>query len=247
MTQNGALAALDLGNHRLVEIAGFTVHADTVLASLVAAAVVAGFGLYVRARVTKAVPGRAQLLLEAVIGAVQGRVGSHVGGAGRRVVPLAVCLFGFILVASLFELLPGGSSQKLLPPPTGDLNLTLALAAVVIVGVHGSALRTRGCRGYLGHYLKPFWWFAPFNVIAEIAKPITLALRLFGNVFAGAVAGTLVLELMPPSAAVVPLLFGKLFAVAVALIQAFLFALLTILYYEEALAPRPVPTPEKVN
>ena len=86
-------------------------------------------------------------------------------------------------------------------------------------------------RGYIKHYFQPFPFFFPINVIEEITKPITLALRLFGNLFAGTLMLLLIASLLPVY--IVP--FGdvawKLFDMFIGLIQAFIFALLTIVYY----------------
>ena len=76
----------------------------------------------------------------------------------------------------------------------------------------------------------------PIKIIEEIAKPVTLALRLFGNVSAGTVMVLLILELIPPAIAPLPLIVWKLFSMVVAVLQGFLFSLLTILYFQSALA-----------
>lgn len=218
-------------------VSGFTFHLNTILASRLAAAIVVGVGLYVRRRATSGVPGKAQLAWETVIGAIEGQVERTIGPRGRRVVPLAFALFSFILIASWLELIPGGSHPKALPLPTADINLTAALAAFVIVAVHVASIRARGLRGYVRRYFKPMWWLFPLNVIEELAKPTTLALRLFGNIFAGMIMVVLITELFPPFLAPLPLVAWKLFAMFVALLQALIFALLTILYFETALEP----------
>jgi len=195
---------------------------------------VVGFGLYVRLRATYGVPHGAQLAWEMLVNTTERHVERTIGPAGRKIVPLAISLFVFILIANWLELVPSGS-PKSLPPPTGDINLTVALAGLVILMVHGASLRTRGLRGCLRHYLRPSPWLLPINLVEEIAKPVTLALRLFANVFAGAVMTALIIELLPPHVVWMPLLFWKLFAMCVAVVQAFLFALLTILYFRTAL------------
>ena len=113
-----------------------------------------GFGLYVRLRATYGVPHGAQLAWEMLVNTTERHVERTIGPAGRKIVPLAISLFAFILIANWLELVPSGS-PKSLPPPTGDINLTVALAGLVILMVHGASLRTRGLRGYLRHYLRP--------------------------------------------------------------------------------------------
>jgi F-type H+-transporting ATPase subunit a len=146
-----------------------------------------------------------------------------------------VALFVFILVSSLLETVPSGHPHKLLPPPTGDLNLTVALALLVVFWVHATAIRVRGVRGYLRHYLHPHPWLLPLKILEELVKPITLALRLFGNVFAGAVMVVLIFEVIPPVLAPIPLAAWKLFGVFIAVMQAFIFPLLAVLYLQSAL------------
>jgi F-type H+-transporting ATPase subunit a len=141
---------------------------------------------------------------------------------------------------------PSGHPNKALPAPTGDLNLTLALSLFVVVAVHVTAIRTLAWRGYLGHYLKPSPGLLPLRLREELVKPATLALRLFGNIFAGTVTVVLIFELIPPTIAPIPLLAWKLFSVFVAGMQAFIFALLTVLYFDAALAPDDIePLPDQ--
>ncbi len=225
---------LELGALRTADVAGLTLHLDTIVASVTAGVIVIAAGLYARRGATSGRPTRAQLAWETVISNAERYVGSRIGPAGRRVVPLAVTLFVFILAATLLETVPSGHPDKMLPAPTGDLNLTLALALLVVVLVHVSAIRARGLRGYLRHYLQPSPFLLPLRILEEAAKPVTLALRLFGNVFAGTVMVILIFELIPPVLAPVPLIAWKLFSVFVAVMQAFLFSLLTILYFETA-------------
>ena len=145
-----------------------------------------------------------------------------------------------------------GSTLDVLPAPTSDINLPLAMALYVIVMVHRAAIKNRGVGGYFKHYFaqpfpaKLFFVNAFMNVIEELVKPVTLTLRLFGNLFAGG----LMLSLL---AALVVWKFGpgviggvlsvpftvvwKLFDMAIGAIQAFIFALLTILYFDTAMAP----------
>ncbi|MGH9079068.1 MAG: F0F1 ATP synthase subunit A, partial [Acidimicrobiales bacterium] len=177
MTSVGAvaIASLEPGANESVRLFGWALHPATVLSTLVAGAAVIAFGLVVRHRLSVANPGHLQLLWEAVISAVESRVERTIGSAAKRVVPLAVTLFFFIVFASWLDVIPSGHPQKALPSPTGDLNLTVALAIAVIVAVHATAIRARGWRSYLRHFLRPSPWVLPINIIEELAKPFTLA------------------------------------------------------------------------
>jgi F-type H+-transporting ATPase subunit a len=238
---SGVLAVtIDIGTHITWKVFGQTINVDTVLSTLVAGAIVLGIGFYLRAKATSGVPGRLQLAVETILNAVDGEVTSTMGEAGRPIVPLAFTLFALILIANWLELIPTGHSPQYLPPPAADLNFTAALALFVIVLVHATWIRKQGLRRYLGHYLKPFKAMVLLNVIEELIKPFTLAFRLFGNIFAGGVLLLLAVDLLPAKLiAPIPLVdvVWKLFSgVLIGPMQAFIFALLTIVYFEAAIA-----------
>ena len=149
--------------------------------------------------------------------------------------PLAISLFFFILFANWLELLPlkVNEHDHLLVVPTADTNLTYALAAVTIISVWAYGIRQKGLKGYLKHFFEPFPVMFPLNLLEELIKPITLALRLFGNIFAGGIMLALI-GLMPFYIVWAPNLLWKAFGGAIAVIQAFIFALLTVLYFAMA-------------
>jgi F-type H+-transporting ATPase subunit a len=221
---------ITIGEHSTVEIGGLTFNIDTIWSTLVAGAIVVGLGLWMRRKVTSGVPSKIQIIWETIVDAVTRQVEDSLGRVNRYVVQLAIALFTFILIANWLELIPSGHDPHLLVAPTADVNLTYALALLVIVGVHVHSVRMRGWKGYGKHYLEPYAVLFPLNVIEELVKPVTLALRLFGNIFSSgimiALIGLLPLWIMwGPNAA------WKLFAMFIGVIQAFIFALLTILYF----------------
>ncbi len=162
-----------------------------------------------------------------------------------------MALFVFILVANWFSVLGIGSEIEWIGPPTSDINMTLALAFIVIVPVHIASIRNRGLVGYVKHYVsqpfpKPLFLVNIFiNGVEEIAKPLTLALRLFGNLLSGGLMLALIAALgvwtistcrsatWPPWSSI-PI--WKIFDLAIGAIQAFIFALLTILYFDTAMS-----------
>lgn len=224
---------ININNHVSRTVFGLSVELDIVWSTLIAGAIIVILGLITARKATSGVPGKLQLFFETVVDQVNQLVESTVGPAGKRIVPLAVALFLFILTANWLEVIPSSprGGTEYLPSPTGNVNLTYALAVVVIVVVHVASVRARGIRGYVKHYFQPFPFFFPINVIEEVTKPITLALRLFGNLFAGTLMLLLIAALLPVY--IVP--FGdvlwKLFDMFIGLIQAFIFSLLTIVYY----------------
>jgi F-type H+-transporting ATPase subunit a len=212
---------IDAGKHPTFQWLGLTFNSDTMLSTVVALVIVLIFGFLLRSQVTDGVPGKVQLLWEMLVEWVQGLTISSIGRLNPYVVPLGVSLFLFILIGNWFEVIPTGHH---LPPPAADTNMTYALALIVIISVHIFGFRESGARAYF----KPF--ISPLHLIEEIVKPFSLALRLFGNIFAGGIILSLI-GLMAAPLGVVPTVAWKLFGMAIGGIQAFIFALLTILYF----------------
>jgi len=225
---------ININNHVTRKVFGLSIELDIVWSTVIAGAIVVLLGLLAARRATSGVPGKMQLFFETVVDQVNQLVESTVGPAGVRIVPLALALFLFILTANWLEVIPSVLREgrtEYLPSPTASVNLTYAMALIVIVIVHVASIRARGLRGYVKHYFQPFPFFFPINVIEEITKPITLALRLFGNLFAGTLMLLLIAALLPVFIVPVADVAWKLFDMFIGFIQAFIFALLTIVYY----------------
>lgn len=234
------IANIPVGDHVARKVGGVTLNLDTVWTTLAAGLVVVGMGLYLRSRSTAAVPGKLQLVWETVVGSVADQVEENLGPRYRNVVPLAVAIFFLVLAANWLEILPGVyHNTDYIPSPSADVNLTYALGILVFVLTNVASIRARGVGGYFRHFFaKPrlFGLMILIRLIEEIAKPITLALRLFGNLFAGGIMIALLLAF--PTKFIVGTIIGtviwKPFDMFIGVIQAFIFALLTILYYQFA-------------
>jgi F-type H+-transporting ATPase subunit a len=226
-----------VGNHIEWHVFGVVLHGDTIISTLVAGAILIGLGLWMRRRLSVTQPGRLQLFFETVTGQVEQQVEDTMGiKTAPFVVPLAMTLFLFILFANWLSILPSiktGHHNEILPPPASDVNLTYALALFVIVLMHVTGIRKKGFRGYYHHLFTPSWIMFPINLIEEIVRPVTLALRLFGNIFSGTIMVSLI-ALFPAYILWAPDLIWKLFDMFIGLIQAFIFGLLTILYFASA-------------
>ncbi len=135
--------AITIGSSPTIKLFGLTVNKFDVLASLVAGVLVIGIGLAVRVHITAGVPSRMQLAFETLSEAVSRQVESSIGSKGRRVVPLAMTLFLYILFCNWLEMIPTGHNPQYLPAPTGDVNLTYAMALTVIILVHATWIRAR--------------------------------------------------------------------------------------------------------
>ena len=241
------LAGISVGQHWTVQVLGQPIYLDTVVSTLVAGLAVLGAGLYLRHAATSGVPGKFQTLIELVWQAVDEYVGAMVGPFARWLTPLVTTLFFFILVANWLELIPTGDR---LTSPTSDPNLTFALAFLVIFLVHYTSIRQRGWRRYLKiNYVHPpglpklaYLLLTPINLITQLSYPVSLSLRLFGNIFAAALM-LQIIGLMPIYIFWLPNLIWKAFeGLFVDVIQAFIFALLTVIYvsmatHEEAAEP----------
>ena len=165
-------------------------------------------------------PGTLQVVLESVVTLIENAVADMLPQRPLLLVPFVGSLWIFLVVANLVGLVPGMHS------PTGDLSLTAALAILVFLSVHWYGVRASGWRGYLRHYFSPTPIMFPFHIISEISRTIALAVRLFGNIASLEMAALLVLGvagfLVP-----VPIL---LLHVVEALVQAYIFGMLALVY-----------------
>ena len=134
--------------------------------------------------------------------------------------------------------------QRQAAPPASDINYVLALALFVFLCYHLAGVWRSGLIGYPVKIIKGHVWgtlptvvgviFSPINVVEELAKPISLSLRLFGNMFAGGILVALI-ALFPPYIMWAPNAIWKAFDLFVGAIQAFIFALLTVLYFSQSM------------
>ncbi|BAK77281.1 F0F1 ATP synthase subunit A [Pseudogulbenkiania sp. NH8B] len=179
-------------------------------------------------------PERLQVAAEAVLVLMTEAVAEVVPApAVPRVLPFIATLWLFILAANLLGLVPGLSA------PTRDLSVTAALAVLVFLAVHVYGIRAAGWRRYLRHYLQPSPILLPFHLVSELTRTLALAVRLFGNMMSLEMAALLVL-LVAGFLVPVPLL---LLHVIEALVQAYIFGMLALIYIGGALEAAPPPAP----
>ncbi|AQT79215.1 F0F1 ATP synthase subunit A [Mycolicibacterium litorale] len=238
-----AEAAIEVGHHDTAKWLGMTVNVDTILATAIAGVIVIALAFLLRSKVTATgVPSGIQLFWEALTTQMRGQIESAIGmKVAPFVLPLAVALFVFILISNWLSVLPvqykdaTGATHELLKPPAADINFVLALALFVFLCYHGAGIWRRGVLGHPIKLLKGHVAFlAPINLVEEIAKPISLSLRLFGNIFAGGIMVALI-AMFPWYIQWAPNAIWKTFDLFVGLIQAFIFALLTILYFSQSM------------
>lgn len=222
------------------------VHADTIMTTWLVMVVALLFFGWIGASYRSPYVSKRQVVIESVFNYIADLVTSVLGEEGEPFVPFFVALFIFIFLLNQFGIVPfkafdlpfGGS-------PTADLNTVVPLALVVFCMIQVVALRKKGL-SYLGHAFKPFPILFPINVLDEILRPITLAARLFFNIFVGELLFIIVTSIilarihigffnLSIGVAIVPILI-QFFNFFVGTIQAFVFTLLAIVYLSLALA-----------
>ena len=186
-------------------------------------------------RKLKRIPeGKGQTLLEVFVGGIMDFFGGILGDHGKKYVPFVGSFFIFILFLNYLGVIPG------LQPPTADLNTTLALGITAVLGVQIIAIKENGIGGYLKHLAGNPPWLGilmfPLEVVAQLSRAGSLAVRLFGNIFGEKAVvieltklGLIVLiaDAIPIIPVQVPMLFFGLFA---GFLQAFVFTILTSIY-----------------
>ena len=217
---------------------------NTLLVSVMAAVLLIGGGLFLKSRLALN-PGGMQGFVELVYGAMIGLMDSVLGERSKseKYLPFVATIFIFILVSNWLGILPGVGSfgffeedhghylfTPLFRSPASDLNFTLALAVLTGIVVNVFAVAAIGVRAHLGKFFNlsgPIQFFIGIlELISEIARMISFAFRLFGNVFAGEVL-LVVIAFLVPYIAPVPFFLLEIF---VGFIQAFVFAMLALVF-----------------
>lgn len=236
------------------EMGFWAIHLDTMFFSLFLGAVFLYFFYRVGKSATSGVPGRAQNLVEAIVGFVQDNVRSTACEKNPLVAPLALTIFVWIFLMNLMDLIPvdlvpglasllGIHFLKIVP--TTDPNATFGMSLMVFALIIYYSIKVKGIGGFAGELtLHPFGkWGMPANLLLEginlLAKPVSLALRLFGNLYAGEMIFILI-ALMYSGGLIMGAAGGLLqfvwavFHILIITLQAFIFMVLTIVYLDMA-------------
>jgi F-type H+-transporting ATPase subunit a len=222
---------------------------DSLISSAIAIAVTIAIAFWIRCKLQAGEPSKVQAVFEWGYDQLRSLIRTNVSDDALFIIPLAMTLFLYILIANWIEIFPL-ALFPVLHGANADLNQTLAMALIVIGVVQWYSIRVLGWRGYLIRFTKPFELplparivFTPLNILEELVKPVTLSLRLFGNIFAGGVMigliagfGTLAL---PAVGTVGGTIIGTLLLIVwkafdvifIGFIQAFIFMLLTVIYF----------------
>ncbi|MGZ3575746.1 MAG: F0F1 ATP synthase subunit A [Vulcanimicrobiaceae bacterium] len=224
-----------------------TVHSDTIMTTWLVMILSLIFFAWIGASYRSARISKRQAVIESVINYIADLANGVLGEQGEPFVPFFIALFFFIFLLNQFGIVPfkawpgvplGGS-------PTADLNTTVPLALMVFFMIQIVGIRKYGL-GFYKHLAKPFWILTPINLLEELARPATLAARLFFNIFVGELLFIIISSIITAKVMVGPVnlslavtivpFFIQFFNFFVGTIQAFLFTLLAIVYLSLALA-----------
>jgi len=203
---------------------------NTLTLELIVAGGLVLFFIFVRARLSVEKPGPAQHLAEMTHEFVESQAEQVMGHGHEAFLPVLTCLLVFILLCNCFGLLPG------IDTPTANPVVPLGLALFTFVYYNFNGVRAQGPIGYLKHFMGPAWWIAPLmfpiEIISHFARILSLTVRLFANMAASDLITVIFFSMIPAALPIV----GLGLHLFVAVIQAYIFMLLTTIYLGEATA-----------
>jgi F-type H+-transporting ATPase subunit a len=169
------------------------------------------------------IPGKLQNVMEVVVESIDGFLTDTMGHQGRKFFPLVATLGIYILVSNLIGLVPGFES------PTSSVNTNASMALTVFAMTHIVGIREHGVK-YVKQFMGPIWWLTPLmlpiEIISHIARPLSLSIRLFGNIKGEDIVLAVILMLTP---LLVPLPVFVLM-IFTSFIQTIVFMILTMMY-----------------
>ncbi|MCG6893890.1 MAG: F0F1 ATP synthase subunit A [Desulfobacteraceae bacterium] len=175
------------------------------------------------------IPTKGQNFFELLVSGLEEFMVTITGDEGRWLFPIIATVFIYIAVCNLIGLVPGFF------PPTANLNTTLSCALVVVVFTHVIGVKYHGA-GYIKHFMGPVWWMVPIilpiEVIGHVARILSLSFRLFGNMMGHELVLGILFFLAGAFLAPLPIMALGIF---VALVQAFVFFLLSVMYFTGAM------------
>jgi len=199
-----------------------------VIYTWVVMALLIGFG-FVAAKVVSLIPSKGQNFFEILVSGLEEFAVGITGEEGRWLFPIIATIFIFIAACNLIGLIPG------FYPPTASLNTTGSCAIVVVVFTHIIGIKYHGA-GYIKHFLGPVWWMVPIifpiELIGHLARLLSLSFRLFGNMMGHELVLGILFGLAGLYFAPLPIMALGIF---VALVQAFVFFLLSVMYFTSAM------------
>lgn len=210
----------------IYEIAGYQI-SETVLVTWFIMALLLTF-FYFTTRKLKTIPGKLQCFIEVLVEGISGLVKSTMGEKNHKFTPYIGTVMIFIACANLAGLFG-------LRPPTADANTTIALSMMTFFAIHGFGIRSKGF-GYFKGFIEPFPLLLPLNIIGELATPISLGFRLFGNIVGGMVIMSLLYGALGWFAILpIPAVLHIYFDLFAGILQSFIFCMLTMVFISMAI------------
>jgi len=198
--------------------------ANYITMELLVAAILVVVTLMLRARLSHDRPGKLQHTFELLYEFLNDQARDQVGHHSNRYLAFFGTIFFFILLSNLISLVPGFEA------PTMNAAVTLGCAMATFLYYNMVGIQAHGVLKYLAHFAGPLWWLAPLmfpvEIIGHLARPLSLTIRLYGNMYAGE---QVTLVFIKVTKLVVPVAFMGLH-LFVAVVQAYIFLLLTMMY-----------------
>lgn len=254
MAGSGELTPQEYISHHLTNLqvgSGFwTFNIDSLFFSVLLGGLMMWIFYRVGQKATNGVPGKLQCFVEMVVEFVDASVKDIFHGKNALVAPLALTVFGWVFLMNLMDLIPVDflphtatllGIPYLRVVPTADVNITMSMSLGVFILILFYSIKIKGITGFAKELgLQPFnhWAFIPINLVLEgvtlLAKPVSLGLRLFGNMYAGELIFILIAGLLPWWSQWVLSVPWAIFHILIITLQAFIFMILTIVYLSQA-------------
>lgn len=254
MAGSGELTPQEYISHHLhnLEVGSefWTVNIDSLIVSVLLGCAFIWIFNRIGQKATSGVPGKLQCFIEMLVEFVDASVKDIFHGKSALLAPLGLTVFVWIFLMNLMDLipvdfLPHAATLMGVPylrvVPTADVNITMSMAFGVFFLIIGYSIKIKGVSGFTKELaLQPFnhWAFIPINLVLEtvtlVAKPVSLGLRLFGNMYAGELIFILIAGLLPWWSQWLLSVPWAIFHILVIVLQAFIFMTLTIVYLSQA-------------
>ena len=197
--------------------------AESVVVMWIIMAIVIVASIFLTRKLSVENPGKRQLFLEVCIGKFYGFFEGLLGEEGKGYIPYLMSVGLFIGIANVIGLFG-------FKPPTKDMNVTIALAVMSMFVIEWSGIHRNGLVHWCKHFAKPVPIVAPIMILEIVIRPLSLCMRLFGNMLGGFVVMELIKEVVP---LIVPIPFSFYFDIFDGLLQAYVFVFLTALFMTE--------------
>lgn len=220
--------AVEMGLRFMLKGKEIFIH-DSLVNSLIITVGLIIFAFIVHSKIKKADPTKKPTGLLNVVEVIYTSVHKLVmdtmgkGPTRERLFPYLMTLALFLPIANIFGLLG-------LTPPTSDYNVTLALALITFVMTQYYGLKTNGLGGYIKGYFEPVFLLFPLNIVGELANPISLSFRLFGNILSGGIIMGLLYQALRYVAPLLTPIFHVYFDLFAGFVQTFIFLMLTMVF-----------------